>query len=67
MPKHDIEQMSNDELWALHLEVSAQLTARLVAQIETLEKRLRQLHWLGEDSGDVSLENKSARQQPGRP
>jgi len=66
MPKHDVEQMSNDELWALHLEVSAQLTARLVAQIETLEKRLRQLHWL-DDSGNVSLENKGARQRSGRP
>lgn len=42
MPEFDIERMSLDELWQLHLELGEMLTKRLAAEKEKLEERLRQ-------------------------
>ena len=39
----DMNSMSIDELWALHQEVSATLVAKLAAEKELIEDRLRQL------------------------
>ena len=39
----DLNAMSVDELWALHVEISAVLTRRMSAEKIQLEQRLRQL------------------------
>ena len=39
----DFELMSNDELWALHLEVDAVLTRKISAKTNQLDQRLRLL------------------------
>jgi hypothetical protein len=43
MKADDFNKMSNDELWSLHLEVSAELTKRLAARIDELDECLRKL------------------------
>jgi len=39
--------MSIDELWALHERIAADLAARLIAEREALELRLKQLNCVG--------------------
>jgi DNA-binding protein H-NS len=43
MHNRELEQMTVDELWALHEEVRAVLTARIAAEKRVLEERLDQL------------------------
>ena len=43
MTNSDLKAMSVDELWAFHENVTDVLTARMLAEKETLEARLRQL------------------------
>jgi DNA-binding protein H-NS len=43
MKPSDLECRPVDELWELYEKVSAQLTSRLIAKKDLLEKRLRQL------------------------
>jgi hypothetical protein len=38
--KSRLDEMSNNELWALHLEVNDLLTEKLTAQKDELERRL---------------------------
>jgi DNA-binding protein H-NS len=40
MQRSEYERMSNDELWALHVEISKALAAKLAAAKEVLERRL---------------------------
>jgi DNA-binding protein H-NS len=42
--------MSVDELWALHQEVAATLVAKITAEKEVIEDRLRQLNQVGGDA-----------------
>jgi DNA-binding protein H-NS len=51
MMLHDLELMSVDELWALHLEISSVLARRIAAEKTRLEKQLRQLQSNGASSG----------------
>ena len=41
--KWDIEGMTTDEMWRLHVEISQLLSVRLVSEKRELEKRLAQL------------------------
>ena len=43
MNRSDLECRPVDELWEFYEEVSAQLTSRLIAKKDLLEKRMRQL------------------------
>jgi DNA-binding protein H-NS len=43
MDRQRLEDWSIDELWALHADVDAVLTARLIAQKNELENRLPKL------------------------
>lgn len=43
MKPHDLELMSVDELWALHMEIDTVLTRRISAEKRQLDRRLRQL------------------------
>ena len=43
MKPDDLELMSVDELWALHMEIDAVLTRRISAEKRQLDQRLRQL------------------------
>ena len=43
MKRSELEQLSNDELWALHEEVSETLAERLAAEKSVLETRLKLL------------------------
>ena len=43
----DLSSMSVDELWALHEKVSATLVAKMTAEKELIEDRLRQLNQVG--------------------
>ena len=43
MKSHDLESMSVDKLWALHMEIGAVLTRRISAEKRQLDQRLRQL------------------------
>jgi DNA-binding protein H-NS len=43
MKTHDLESMSVDELWDLHLDVTAVLTRTISAKKRKLEQRLQQL------------------------
>ena len=47
MNKACLKLMSSDELWTLHEEVLALLTARISAEKEILEKRLSSLNQVG--------------------
>jgi DNA-binding protein H-NS len=42
-----LNAMSIDELWALHERIAADLAARLIAEREALELRLKQLNYVG--------------------
>jgi len=46
----DLSSMSVDELWALHEKVSATLVAKMTAEKELIEDRLRQLNQVGGDA-----------------
>ncbi len=43
MEKNDIDGMSINELWNLHLEISGLLVKRLTAKLSGIEQRLREL------------------------
>lgn len=43
MKSGDLELMSVDELWALHMEIGAVLTRRIFAEKKQIDQRLRQL------------------------
>jgi hypothetical protein len=47
----DLSSMSVDELWALHQEVAATLVAKITAEKEVIEDRLRQLDQARSDAG----------------
>ena len=47
MKRSDFESMSADELWTLHEEINAELTAKIHAEKKALENRLRLL--VGQD------------------
>jgi len=55
-PKHptkkvqDLSSMSIDELWALHQEVAATLVAKITAEKEVIEDRLRLLNQVLSDA-----------------
>lgn len=53
MKKHDLEQLSVDELWALHEKVSAKLADKLTHEKEMLEQRLKQLSRPGRPQTEV--------------
>jgi DNA-binding protein H-NS len=44
MKKSDLEELSLDDLWALHEQVSKILSSRIIAEKQQLEKRLNQLN-----------------------
>ena len=52
----DMDSMSIDELWALHQKVSATLVARMTAEKELMEDRLRQL---GQAQSDANEKNRA--------
>jgi DNA-binding protein H-NS len=43
MPRNNLNALSIDELWALHERISGDLAARLIAERDALELRLKQL------------------------
>ena len=43
MKRSDVETMSTDELWMLHKEITVKLGAKICAEMEKLENRLRLL------------------------
>jgi DNA-binding protein H-NS len=47
MQRSYLESLSTDELWLLHEEITATLNAKLFAELELLEKRLRGLKRVG--------------------
>ena len=44
MTRNNLQSMSTDELWALHQKIAASLAARIIAEKEVLEDRLRLLN-----------------------
>jgi DNA-binding protein H-NS len=52
----DLSSMSIDELWTLHQEVSATLVAKMTAEKELMEDRLRQL---GQAQSDANENNRA--------
>jgi hypothetical protein len=68
-PKHptkkvkDLSSMSIDELWVLHETVAATLVAKMTAEKEVIEDRLRLLRqdWENEGSSQSTLANSAAR------
>jgi DNA-binding protein H-NS len=58
MKSHDLESMSIDELWALHLEVSALLEGRIAAEKNQLEERLQRLQASGVSNGGQRRERR---------
>ena len=46
----DLSSMSVDELWALHQEVAATLVAKITAEKEVIENRLRLLNQILSDA-----------------
>jgi hypothetical protein len=46
----DLSSMSTDGLWALHQKVAATLVAKLTAEKEMIEDRLRLLDQVGSDA-----------------
>jgi hypothetical protein len=48
----DLNSKSIDELWALHEKVAATLVARLTAEKELIEDRLRQLNQVLSDANE---------------
>jgi len=58
MANPDLKSMSVDDLWALHVELSAVLTRRISAEKTQLERRLRQLQSSGLASGTLEHERR---------
>jgi DNA-binding protein H-NS len=54
----DLESMSIDELWALHLEIAAVLGRRIAAEKEQLEQRLQELKLRGALNGNLRHERR---------
>jgi len=54
----DLKSMSVDELWALHLEISAVLTRRISDEKAQLERRLRQLQSNDPSTGTVQRQRR---------
>jgi DNA-binding protein H-NS len=52
MTPDDLKSMSIDELWALHLEITAVLTRRMSAEKRQLEQRLQELQAGGTSNQD---------------
>jgi DNA-binding protein H-NS len=52
MKKYNLKFISVDELWTLHLEISAALERRIEAEKTKLEKRLRELQTSRASSGN---------------
>jgi hypothetical protein len=48
----DLSSMSVDELWALHQKVAATLVAKITAEKEVIEDRLRQLDQARSDANE---------------
>jgi DNA-binding protein H-NS len=44
MKKSDLEELSLDDLWALHEQISKILSSRIIAEKQQLERRLDQLN-----------------------
>lgn len=57
MKLHNLKLMSVDELWTMHMEITAVLTRRVSAEKRQLEQRLRQLH-SGAMEGNVRRERR---------
>ena len=56
--KCDLNSMSVDELWALHVEIGSVLASKLAAEKAKLEKRLRQLQSNAASSGSFQRERR---------
>jgi hypothetical protein len=52
----DMDPMSIDELWALHQKVAATLVARMTAEKELMEDRLRQLGQAQSDANEKTVD-----------
>lgn len=61
MKRFDFEQMSVDDLWALHVEISEALTVRIGAEKSELERRLS---LLSRHSQKPQLQNSQRRSYP---
>src|SRR6266566_10164116 len=58
MTRGDLKLMSMDELWALHLEITAVLTGKISAEKKQLEQRLRQLQPNDASNGSLRRERR---------
>ena len=58
MTHDDLKLMSMDELWALHLEITAVLTGKISAEKKQLEQRLRQLQPNDASNGSLRRERR---------
>jgi DNA-binding protein H-NS len=65
MEKSDLEEMSLDELWQLHEQISSLLSVRIIAEKRELEQRLIQLN-RGRNPGEgvVVKLSTSSKNQP---
>jgi DNA-binding protein H-NS len=54
MEQLDLKELSLDELWALHEQISSLLSARILAEKHELEKRLAQLN-RGKENRETAL------------
>ena len=62
MKRNDLESIATDELWMLHEKVAAKLAAKLIAEKNVLENRLRQLN--GQFQAGQLREKSSRRSYP---
>src|SRR5690242_11232268 len=60
MKRNGIQSLSTDELWALHEQVAAELTRRIITEKATLEDRLRKL----QSPSEAAKPNRSRRPYP---
>jgi DNA-binding protein H-NS len=58
MKPSQLELLSTDELWLLHEKITATLNAKLSAELEMLEKRLRGLKRVGVEQGTKGPERR---------
>jgi len=58
MTRRTLNALSIDELWALHERITADLAARLIAERNTLESRLKQLNRGGHGKIEPSTERR---------
>jgi DNA-binding protein H-NS len=56
--KRDLNSMSVDELWALHVEIASVLASKLAAEKAKLEKRLREFQSNAVSSGSFQRERR---------